>query len=227
MRKSALVVLSGGQDSATCLALASNTYLQLHCVTFDYEQRHRKEIESARALASLFNASHEVIKVPALVGNQSSGLTNAEIDLKETDGVSGLPKSFVPGRNLIFLAQAAAIALTRGIKDIITGVCQTDFSGYPDCRRVTIDAIQLAINLGNENLVRTEPLTIHTPLMYLSKAQTVELADRTPNGWAALSLSWTCYEGGAMPCGICPACVLRAKGFAEAGFDDPALIERV
>lgn len=215
----ALVVLSGGQDSATCMAWAATMFDDVQAVSFDYGQRHVRELQAAKDIADLFDVQLSVIKIDALRGNPRSGLTSA-LDVNEVDEQTKLPKSFVPGRNLIFLTSAASIALSRGIENLVTGVCQTDFSGYPDCRRATIDALTKAINLGNEGLGELE---IHTPLMHLTKAETVRLAKRLPNGWAALALSWTCYEGGDHPCRKCPACALRIKGFQEAGLADPAM----
>lgn len=215
----ALVVLSGGQDSATCMAWASTMFDSVRAISFDYGQRHKRELESASSIAKLFNAPFEVVDMSVLKGNPSSGLTS-QLDVREIDTKTSLPKSFVPGRNLIFLTSAASIALTQGISDIVTGVCQTDYSGYPDCRRETVEALERAINLGNAGL---GTIRIHTPLMFLTKAETVLLAKRLPLGWEAISLSWTCYEGGKEPCGVCPACLLRIKGFDDAGLTDPAL----
>ncbi len=130
-------------------------------------------------------------------------------------GATGLPNTFVPGRNLVFITLAAAYAYQRGISEIVTGVCQTDFSGYPDCRESTMVALQAALRAGMD-----APFTIHTPLMHLTKAQTVTML-RDLGGLPLLAYSHTCYEGAVPPCGRCPACVLRAKGFAEAGIADP------
>lgn len=215
----ALVVLSGGQDSATCMAWAHTMFDEVQAISFDYGQRHSRELLAAKDIAELFDAQLSIVPIDVLKGNPRSGLTSA-LDVNEVDAQTKLPKSFVPGRNLIFLTSAASIALSRGISNIVTGVCETDFSGYPDCRRSTIDALTIAINLGNEGLGTVE---IHTPLMHLSKAETVRLAKRLPLGWDALGLSWTCYEGGEFPCRKCPACTLRIKGFEEAGLSDPAL----
>lgn len=218
MTTKAMVVLSGGQDSATCAAWARTVFDTMECVSFDYGQRHAdKELVAARKVAELFNVPHQVIDVPAL-GFSDSALTRKDVQLAATSPHTGLPASFVPGRNLVFLTSAAAIAASRGIWDLVTGVCQTDYSGYPDCRQRTIRQLEEAITLG----IGT-PMRIHTPLMYLTKAETVWLAVRLPKGMDAVALSWTCYEGGQHPCGACPACKLRAKGFAEAGLKDPAL----
>lgn len=214
----ALVVLSGGQDSATCLAYALTEFETVKAITFDYGQRHRKEIEAAKRMCEMFRVDHKVINVPSLI-TPSNALTNKDISIS-ADGKNGLPNTFVPCRNIVFLSLASACAISEGIKDIVTGVCQTDYSGYPDCRATTITALQLVINLGND----TTDFEIHTPLMYLTKAETIALM-RTFHGkyWQLLKLSWTCYEGGEKPCGDCPACRLRSKGFEEYGCLDPAL----
>lgn len=224
--KKAVVVLSGGQDSATCAAWAKTMFDEVIAVSFDYNQRHSKELESAKKICELLNIEHRVLELPALMGNKKSGLTNPELSVNEADSKTGLPKSFVPGRNLLFLNTVAALALTEGSFDIVTGVCQTDYSGYPDCRRHTIDHIEASIFCGNEELITKDGpgyFHIHTPLMYLTKAESVALASRLPQGIEAVALSWTCYEGGEEPCGVCPACDLRIKGFAETGIKDPAL----
>lgn len=221
--KQALVVLSGGQDSATCAAWAHEQFRSVRFLTFDYNQRHRKEIDAARRIAALFDSPHEVLEVPVLMGNKASALTDLTLSVSAIDPATGLPKSFVPGRNLIFLTQAASYAMSSGIFDLVTGVCQTDYSGYPDCRRSTIDALEKAIYLGNENLCRDTGFRIHTPLMFKTKAETVHMARKLPMAWEAISESWTCYEGGEKPCGVCPACELRVRGFAEACESDPAL----
>lgn len=224
--KKAMVVLSGGQDSATCAAWAKTMFDEVIAVSFNYNQKHGKELESAKKICDLLGIEHRLLDLPALMGNKKSGLTNHDVSVCEADSKTGLPKSFVPGRNLLFLNTVASLAISEGIFDIITGVCQTDYSGYPDCRRATIDAIEKSVFLGNEELVTKDGpgyFHIHTPLMYLTKAESVLLATRLPQGMEAVALSWTCYNGGVEPCGTCPACDLRIKGFAEAGIKDPAL----
>jgi 7-cyano-7-deazaguanine synthase len=220
--KKAMVVLSGGQDSATCCAWAHTMFDEFETISFDYGQKHKKELECAADIARICGAaSHTVIDIPALADNPMSALTNKKLNMNEVDSRSGLPKSFVPGRNLVFLVSAASIAVSKGIIELVTGVCQTDYSGYPDCRRETIDALEMAIRLGNAGLVTD--FQIHTPLMYLTKAETVLLSLRLPLGKDAVKRSWTCYEGGDVPCGVCPACKLRIKGFMEAGVEDPGI----
>ncbi len=219
MRK-ALLVFSGGQDSTTCLYWALDEYGpdNVLTLTFDYGQRHRVELQCAEEIAALAGVEHTVLPIDTLSvlgGNSLTG--NMEIESK-SDSESGLPNTFVPGRNLIFLTYAAAFAYQRGIQNIVTGVAQTDYSGYPDCREETIKALEKTIKLGME-----AEISIHTPLMNLSKKQTVELA----HSLAALPMmayTHTCYEGLQPPCGECAACVLRAKGFQQAGQVDPLLV---
>lgn len=212
----AVVLFSGGQDSTTCLAWAAARYRRLLAVTIDYGQRHRIELEAAARIARA--AGIEQIVLPcdsfrALGGNSLTGSQAVE----SSTPTGGLPNTFVPGRNLIFLTLAAAAAWQRGISELVTGVCQTDYSGYPDCRADTMAALQSALRTGLD-----APFTIHTPLMHLTKAQTVLLLrDLGRLDW--LALSHTCYNGSRPPCRQCPACSLRAKGFAEAGIADPLL----
>lgn len=216
-----LVVLSGGQDSTTCLywSLARFGATNVDTVTFDYGQRHRIELDCARAIAALAGVPHTVLPIDTFAALGGNALTEAAITVQEGVEANGLPNTFVPGRNLIFLTFAAALAYRRGITELVTGVAQTDYSGYPDCREATIRALQQALRLGME-----WEGTIHTPLMFLSKADTVRLA-RDLGALPALALSHTCYNGVQPPCGVCPACRLRAQGFAEAGIPDP-LLER-
>ncbi len=215
-----LVVLSGGQDSTTCLYWAIDRYglAAVDTVTFDYGQRHRVELECAVKVAEFTGVSNTCLPIDTLAALGGDALTDPDIDVdSEMDADTGLPNTFVPGRNLIFLTYAAALAYRRGIQNLVTGVAETDYSGYPDCREETIIALQQALRLGMESEV-----TIHTPLMHLSKKKTVELA-RDLGGLPAMEYTHTCYNGERPPCGQCPACVLRAKGFAEAGIVDPLL----
>jgi len=214
----ALVVLSGGQDSTTCLYWAINRFGvgNIATVTFDYGQRHRVELECAARVAEHAGVANTLLPIDTFAALGGDALTDATIDIQDgVDATSGLPNTFVPGRNLIFLAYAAAMAYRRGIGNLVTGVAQTDYSGYPDCREGTMTSLQHTLRLGMEFDV-----TIHTPLMHLSKKETVELA-RDLGALPAMALTHTCYNGERPPCGHCPACELRAKGFAEAGIEDP------
>jgi len=214
----ALVVLSGGQDSTTCLYWALHRFGRdnVESVTFDYGQRHRIEIECARRIAEDAGVPHVVLPIDTFAALGGNALTDSSVDVPDTDPAgSGLPATFVPGRNLVFLTYAAAWGWRRGIGHLVTGVAQTDYSGYPDCRRDTIDALERALQLGLER-----DLTIHTPLSSLSKKQTVLLA-RELGALDAMRFTHTCYRGQRPPCGVCAACRLRARGFAEAGVIDP------
>ena len=216
----ALIVLSGGQDSTTCLYWALDKYGagNVSTVTFDYGQRHKIELQCAKQISELAGVAHTVLPIDTFSALGGNALTDSDIDVPEDAAYGELPITFVPGRNLIFLTYAAAFAYQQGIGNLVTGVAQTDYSGYPDCREETISALQSAIQLGMEFKVK-----IHTPLMHMSKAETVKLAQEC-NALEALALSHTCYNGSQPPCGICQACELRAKGFTEAGIADPLVI---
>lgn len=214
----AVVVLSGGQDSTICLAWAQRRFARVAAITFDYGQRHRIELAAAVAVAQAAGVTqHRTLRVSSLADLGGNALTGDEAvanDLRERDG---LPNTFVPGRNLVFMTLAAAWAYQLGCAELVTGVCQTDFSGYPDCRETTMQALQLALREG-----MAAPFTIHTPLMQLTKAESVQLAVEV-GAIGLLAHSHTCYNGQVPPCGTCPACQLRARGFAEAGIPDPLL----
>ena len=222
----ALVVLSGGQDSTTCLYWAINKFGRenVSSLTFDYGQRHKIEIESAEKVAEMAAVSNQVLPINTFSALGGNALT-ADIDIQQTadsdaaNEKSYLPNTFVPGRNLIFLTFAAAYAYQRDIENLVIGVAQTDYSGYPDCRENTLNSLEQTLRLGMEH-----NFTIHSPLMNLSKACTVELAVKL-GAMDAMAYTHTCYEGTQPPCMKCQACILRAKGFAEANVADP-LIER-
>ena len=223
----ALVLFSGGQDSTTCLAWALSRFARVETVGFDYGQRHRVELERRAALRegllrvmplarARFGEDH-TISIPALGALSETALTReAEIVL----GDDGLPNTFVPGRNIIFLSFAAALAYRRGTQTLVGGMCETDYSGYPDCRDETIRATQQALSLGV-----SPGLTIETPLMWLDKAATWKLA-QSLGGEALVRLiveeTHTCYLGDrgrrfdwGYGCGECPACRLRAGGWEK------------
>jgi 7-cyano-7-deazaguanine synthase len=223
----ALVLFSGGQDSATCLAWALERHARVETVGFDYGQRHAVELTARLKIrAGMAGVLPKLVErlgpdhVIDLTGFGAIGDTAMTTDRAiEIDG-RGLPSTFVPGRNLVFLAVAAALADRRGLEVLVGGMCETDFSGYPDCRRATIDAMQAALGFGLD-----KPVPIETPLMSLTKAETWALADQIGGAeLVALILeeSHTCYLGerGALHswgygCGACPACELRASGHDE------------
>lgn len=221
----ALVVLSGGQDSTTCLYWARERFERVAAVTFDYGQRHARELAAARHVATLAKVdAHHVLSVPGVL-KSASPLTDPARELEtypdyETmDGIIGdrVELTFVPMRNAFFLTLAANLAIHIGARDLVTGVCQQDNANYPDCRRAFIEAQERTVNLA----LGIEDFRIHTPLMELSKAQSIRLAETMPGCVDALAWSHTCYAGAFPPCGKCHACVLRAHGFAEAGVSDP------
>lgn len=223
----ALVLFSGGQDSATCLAWALDRFPRVETIGFDYGQRHRVELDRReglrRGMAALDPAwgrrlgPDHTLSLAALGAISDTALTrDSEIALTR----DGLPNTFVPGRNLAFLTFAAALAYRRSLRHIVGGMCETDYSGYPDCRDDTVKALQVALNLGMERR-----FVLHTPLMWIDKAQTWALAEEL-GGRALVDLvveeSHTCYLGErgqrhdwGYGCGTCPACDLRAKGFAR------------
>lgn len=223
----AIVLLSGGQDSTTCLFWAKRRFDQVNAIGIFYGQRHRAELDAARVIAELAGVSFDILDAPVLGAIGDSDLVREGSTFGSSGGRSdtampgGLPTSFVPGRNALFLTLAGVVAVKLGAKDIVTGTCQTDYSGYPDCRREFIDAQEQALTLAMPS--SAGPIKIHTPLMFMTKAETVHLAMTLPGCWDALALSMTCYNGKRPGCGTCPACALRAKGFNEAGVMDPAV----
>jgi len=216
----ALVLLSGGQDSTTCLYWAIDRFGRdcVAAISFDYGQRHRIELECAAAIAAHAGVTHVCLPIDTFASLGGDALTDRDVDVCcDVDEQTGLPNTFVPGRNLIFLTFAAAYAYQREIGHLVVGVSQTDYSGYPDCRSQTIESLQETIRLGMESRVQ-----IHAPLIHISKKETVELA-RDLGALDTMAVTHTCYNGTRPPCGECPACLLRAKGFAEAGIEDPLI----
>lgn len=227
MNNGALVLFSGGQDSTTCLAWALARYPKVETIGFDYGQRHAIELAVRPAILDKLRAKYpdwagrlgedHMIDLSLISKISDTALTqNVEITMQE----NGLPNTFVPGRNLLFMTVAATVAYRRGLDVLVGGMCETDFSGYPDCRDDTMKALQVALNLGMATRVKLE-----TPLMWIDKSETWELA-RSLGGNALVDLiredTHTCYLGerGALHdwgygCGTCPACALRAKGYHQ------------
>ena len=212
--KRAVVVFSGGQDSTTCLIQALQQYDEVHCITFDYGQRHRAEIEVAQALCQTLGAkAHKVLDVGLLNELAVSSLTRDNIPVPTYDSsqADALPSTFVPGRNILFLTLAAIYAYQVEAEAVITGVCETDFSGYPDCRDEFVKALNQAIVLGIARDIRFE-----TPLMWLNKAETWALADYYQQLERIRHDTLTCYNGvQGDGCGECAACHLRANGLQQ------------
>ena len=211
-KRKAVVVFSGGQDSTTCLLYAVQQYDEVHAITFDYGQRHVQEIEVAKQIASDLNlAAHKVLDVGLLNELAVSALTRDAIPVSNELQENGLPNTFVPGRNILFLTLAAIYAYQVGAETVITGVCETDFSGYPDCRDEFVKALNKACVLGMEKNIRFD-----TPLMWLNKAETWALADRIGRLDYVRQKTLTCYNGIIGDgCGECPSCKLRAKGLQD------------
>lgn len=206
----ALVVFSGGQDSTTCLFWALQKFGKVAAVTFNYNQRHAAEIECAKKIAGELEIEHTVLDMSLLNQLAPNALTRDNIDITAGEP-GGLPSTFVDGRNLLFLSFAAVAAKQRGMRHIVTGVCETDFSGYPDCRDVFIKSLNVTLNLAMEY-----PFVIHTPLMWINKAQTWEMADRLGRLDYVRTKTLTCYNGKKGDgCGQCPACLLRNNGLEE------------
>ncbi|WP_375754115.1 7-cyano-7-deazaguanine synthase QueC [Vibrio sp. HN007] len=208
----AVVVFSGGQDSTTCLVQAIKEYDEVHAITFDYGQRHKAEIEVAQKLtAELGIKNHKVMDVSLLNELAISSLTRDDIAVSHELQENGLPNSFVPGRNILFLTLAGIYAYQIGASTVITGVCETDFSGYPDCRNDFVKAMNSALVQGMDR-----ELEIKTPLMWLNKAETWALADQYKALELVRNQTLTCYNGVIGDgCGDCPACSLRKAGLDE------------
>lgn len=210
MNKKAVVVFSGGQDSTTCLFWAMKQFDEVIAVTFDYNQRHCHELDCAKAICEEFGVEHHILDMSLLSQLAPNALTRDEIEIKE--GENGeLPSTFVEGRNMLFLTFAGVLAKVKGARHIITGVCETDFSGYPDCRDIFIKSLNVTLNLSMDY-----EFVVHTPLMWLDKAQTWEMADTLGKLDYIREHTLTCYNGiKGDGCGTCPACHLRQRGLEK------------
>lgn len=222
MKKTAIVLLSGGLDSTTCLFWALKKGYTPVALSVRYGQRHGRELRAARMVAKKAGVPlHELsLSLPWLAG---SSLTNRRLKLPEMKlskiGHGGIPSTYVPGRNTIFLSLAMSLADSVGAEAIIIGANALDYSGYPDCRPPFLKAFAEVARQGTKRGSEKKPLKILAPLLHLDKKGVVRLAKKVG---APLSLTWSCYAGGSRPCGKCDSCQLRAKGFREAGVIDPA-----
>lgn len=217
MKNSALVIFSGGQDSTTCLYWALEKYDHVEAITFDYKQRHILELECAEAICKKLKVPQKNVNIDFLSTFHKNALTHGDVKVEIDGGLNNLPSTFVPGRNALFITVAAALAVSRGIDTLVAGVCQTDYSGYPDCREdfVKSQADTLSLAMGSK-------VYIETPLMNLTKGETFRLAADLDALESVIKDSHTCYEGDrsvlhawGYGCGVCPACVLRKRGFEE------------
>lgn len=214
-----VVSLSGGLDSTVCLADAVRTYDRVVALTMDYGQRHRIELDRATAVAQHYGVEHITQRLD-LSAWGGSALTDASLEVPAASAPGTIPITYVPGRNLIFLSLAVALAEARGFAAVSIGVNALDYSGYPDCRPEFVDSFRATAALALRAGVEGAPIEIITPLVESSKADIVR---RGVELGAPLQLTWSCYRGDATPCGDCDACALRARGFAEAGVLDPSL----
>ncbi|WP_307543292.1 7-cyano-7-deazaguanine synthase QueC [Paenibacillus sp. W4I10] len=202
----AVVVFSGGQDSTTCLFWAKQQFAEVEVVTFDYGQRHKLEIECAAEIARDLGVQQTVLDMSLLNQLAPNALTRTDVEITHEEGE--LPSTFVDGRNLLFLSFAAIMAKQKGARHLVTGVCETDFSGYPDCRDSFVKSMNVTLNLSMDY-----PFVIHTPLMWLDKAQTWKMADDLGAFDYVRERTLTCYNGVIGDgCGECPACKLRKAG---------------
>ena len=206
----AIVIFSGGQDSTTCLYWAKTQFKEVEAVTFDYGQRHTLEIECAKEIAESIGVQHHILDMSLLNQLAPNALTRTDIEVAEGDG-NELPNTFVPGRNLLFLSFAGVLAKQVSAKHLITGVSETDFSGYPDCRDIFIKSLNVTLNLSMD-----ETFVIHTPLMWLDKKEVWKLSDELGVMDTIREKTLTCYNGiKADGCGKCPACELRNHGLEQ------------
>ena len=210
-KEKVLVVFSGGQDSTTCLYWAKKHFKEVHALTFKYGQKHVQEVDVARSIAQKAGVDWDVMDVSFISKIGTSSLTDASIEMDQEKPADSFPNTFVPGRNMFFLGIAAVYARERGINHMVTGVSQTDFSGYPDCRDAFIKSLIVTLNLAMD-----EQFVIHTPLMWIDKCETWAMADRLGVLDIVRNETLTCYNGvKGDGCGHCPACRLRREGLEK------------
>ncbi|MCU4165077.1 7-cyano-7-deazaguanine synthase QueC [Carboxylicivirga caseinilyticus] len=218
----AVVLLSGGLDSAVALYLAKSKAKEVHAISFDYGQRHNKELNSAKAIALKAGvAAHQIVTLKLDQWGGSS-LTDKNMEVENGDVTrTDIPVTYVPARNMVFLSVAASYAEAIGAQNIFIGVSQVDYSGYVDCRQEFIDSMEKAINLGTVmGAEKNQPIKIHAPFVNMTKSEEITLGTQLG---VDFGLTWSCYRGGEKPCGTCDSCLLRAKAFAEAGVTDTSL----
>lgn len=210
-KEKALVVFSGGQDSTTCLYWAKQMFKEVSALTFIYGQKHIQEVEAAEQIARKAGVHWDKMDVSFIVHLGRNSLTDSTMEMDQVQPIGGVPNTFVPGRNLFFLSVAAVYARERGISHIVTGVGETDFSGYPDCRDAFIKSLNVSLNLAMD-----EQFVIHTPLMWIDKAETWAMADQLGVFDIVRNDTLTCYNGiKGDGCGHCPACRLRREGLEK------------
>lgn len=218
----AIVLLSGGLDSSVALHLALKKAKEVHAISFEYGQRHNRELDSAKLVARKAGvADHRVVTLKLDQWGGSS-LTDKKMSIEKGDVErTDIPVTYVPARNMVFLSVAASYAEAIGAQDIFIGVSQVDYSGYVDCRQEFIDSMEKTINLGTVmGAEKNQPIKIHAPFINMTKAEEIKLGVELG---VDFGLTWSCYNGGEKPCGTCDSCLLRAKAFAEAEVTDTSL----
>jgi 7-cyano-7-deazaguanine synthase len=220
----AVILLSGGLDSSTVLYLAKSEGYDCYALSFDYQQRHRRELEAARTIAMAVGvAAHQVVSFDLRLWG-GSALTDDRVDLPQERDLAAMsesiPVTYVPARNTIFLSFALAYAEAIGASRVYIGVNALDYSGYPDCRPDYIDAMRSVYRLGTKQGREGDPIEIITPLIDLKKTEIIQLGDRLGVPWVD---TWSCYSGDLVPCGVCDSCRLRLAAFEELGLVDPGL----
>ena len=222
--KKAIVLLSGGLDSSTALYVAKKEgFDELYALTFEYGQKHDREIRSASAIAKAVGVrEHKIVRL-MLNAWKGSSLTDPDVVIQDGDADrTDIPDTYVPARNMVFLSVAASYADALDITDIFIGVSEMGYSGYVDCREEFIRSMEQTINLGTVlGAEKKQKITIHAPFLRMTKADEVKLGTKLG---VDFSLTWSCYRGGEKPCGTCDSCLLRARAFAEAGIVDPLVL---
>ena len=221
--KRAIVLLSGGLDSSVAIHLAKSEGFEVYALSFDYGQKHNKELECAKAIAKKVDAAgHNIVTLQLNLWGGSS-LTDSKMEVEDGDVTrTDIPQTYVPARNMVFLSVAASYAEAIGAQDIFIGVSEVDYSGYVDCREEFIRSMETAINIGTVMGAELgKKIKIHTPFINKTKAEEIMLGEQLGVDW---SLTWSCYRGTEKPCGKCDSCLLRAKAFSEAGVVDTSLV---
>ena len=221
-KEKAVVLLSGGLDSATTLAIAIDTGYDIYALSFDYGQKHRKELESAKKIAEHYRIKHRIVKID--LSWAKSALTNKKIKIPESRKNIGknIPVTYVPARNMLMLSYALAYAETINADKVFIGANAVDYSGYPDCRPEFYRAFQKAASLGTKKGIEKRPVKIKYPLINMSKSEIIKKGMKLK---VPYHLTWSCYKGGKKACGKCDSCILRLKGFREAKYEDPVEYE--
>lgn len=215
--KRAVALLSGGLDSAVAAAWTASQGYELICLTLDYGQRHRREIEAARALSRALGAAEHLVLSIDIGRIAGSALMDPSSEVPEPE-TAGIPATYVPARNMILLSIAMALAETRDADAVVIGATAVDYAGYPDCRPEFIEAFYIAVEKGTRRGAEGRPIKLLAPLLRMSKAEIIRIGMELGVRFA---LTWSCYSGGEKACGRCASCMYRLKGFREAGVEDP------